>query len=64
MRVVGGKEHFFIDNPGGSGKTYLENLLLKSVRGQGHIALAVASLGCSLGATRGAHRTLSIQDSD
>ena len=36
---------FFIDGPGGTGKTYLKNLLLKSVRGQGHITLAVASSG-------------------
>ncbi len=34
---------FFIDGPGGIGKTYLENLLLKKVRANGHIALAVVS---------------------
>ena len=36
---------FFIDGPGGTGKNYFENLLLKSVRGRGKIALAFASSG-------------------
>jgi ATP-dependent DNA helicase PIF1 len=36
---------FFLDGPGGSGKTYLYNILLAKVRSQGKIALAVASSG-------------------
>jgi hypothetical protein len=36
---------FFIDGPGGTGKTFVENLLLAYVRKQGGIALAVASSG-------------------
>uniref|UniRef100_W5LX14 ATP-dependent DNA helicase n=1 Tax=Lepisosteus oculatus TaxID=7918 RepID=W5LX14_LEPOC len=34
---------FFLDAPGGTGKTFITNLLLANVRSQGHIALAVAS---------------------
>ena len=36
---------FFVDGPGGTGKTFVENLLLAYARSQGHIALAVASSG-------------------
>jgi hypothetical protein len=36
---------FFIDGPGGTGKTFVENLLLNWVRGHSEIALAVASSG-------------------
>ena len=36
---------FFIDGPGGTGKTYVENLLLAWVRSTGRIALSVASSG-------------------
>ena len=36
---------FFIDGPGGTGKTYLYNILLAKVRSQRHIALATASSG-------------------
>ena len=36
---------FFIDGPGGTGKTFVENLLLACVRRQGQIALAVTSSG-------------------
>jgi hypothetical protein len=36
---------FFIDGPGGTGKTFTENLLLSYVRGHGHVALSVASSG-------------------
>ncbi len=35
----------FIDGPGGTGKTYIENLILNVVRSRGDIALAVASSG-------------------
>src|SRR5579871_6455162 len=36
---------FFIDGPGGTGKTFVENLLLNWVRANSEIALAVASSG-------------------
>jgi PIF1-like helicase/Helitron helicase-like domain at N-terminus len=36
---------FFIDGPGGTGKTFVENLILARVRCTGRIALAVASSG-------------------
>ena len=36
---------FFVDGPGGTGKTFLINLLLAKVRSEGRIALAVASSG-------------------
>jgi hypothetical protein len=36
---------FFIDGPGGTGKTFLENAILAYVRGQGKIALAHAASG-------------------
>jgi hypothetical protein len=36
---------FFIDGPGGTGKTFLENIILARVRSTGDIALAVASSG-------------------
>lgn len=36
---------FFIEGPGGTGKTFLYNLLLAKVRSEGEIALAVASSG-------------------
>ncbi len=36
---------FFIDAPGGTGKTFLTNLLLAKIRSKGTIALAVASSG-------------------
>ncbi|XP_017468423.1 PREDICTED: uncharacterized protein LOC108360582 isoform X2 [Rhagoletis zephyria] len=36
---------FFLDAPGGTGKTFLINLLLAKIRSSGEIALAVASSG-------------------
>src|SRR5205807_1019280 len=36
---------FFIDGPGGTGKTFVYNSLLAYVRSKGNIALAVASSG-------------------
>ena len=36
---------FFIDGPGGTGKTFVQNLLLAKLRSQGMVALAVASSG-------------------
>lgn len=35
----------FVDAPGGTGKTYLLNLILARVRSQNNIAIAVASSG-------------------
>jgi hypothetical protein len=35
----------FIDGPGGTGKTYIENLILNVVHTCGDIAVAIASLG-------------------
>ena len=35
----------FLDAPGGTGKTFTANAMLHCVRGQGHVALAVASTG-------------------
>ncbi|KAL7183568.1 hypothetical protein ACSBR2_025879 [Camellia fascicularis] len=36
---------FFVDGPGGTGKTYLYRALLASVRSQGQIAIATATSG-------------------
>ena len=36
---------FFVDGPGGTGKTFVQNLLLAKLRSEGRIALAVASTG-------------------
>ena len=36
---------FFIDGPGGTGKTFVESLLLAYVRSRGQVALAIASSG-------------------
>ncbi|GBP61499.1 hypothetical protein EVAR_34736_1 [Eumeta japonica] len=38
-------EMLFLDAPGGTGKTFLTKVILAKVRGQGKIALAVASSG-------------------
>ena len=40
-----GPKVFFIDGPGGTGKTFLYNTLLTKVRGRGEIVLAMASFG-------------------
>lgn len=47
MQAVNGNEGniFFLDAPGGTGKTYLINLLLSKVRSNRDIALAVACSG-------------------
>jgi hypothetical protein len=36
---------FFLDDPGGSGKTFVYSVLLASVRRDGHVAIGVASSG-------------------
>ena len=54
---------FFLDGPGGTGKTFIENLLLNTIRAEGDIAIAVASSGIAatlLNAGRTAHSTLKI----
>jgi len=43
--LTGSPHLFFIDGPSGTGKTFLENLLLARARSMGLIALAVASSG-------------------
>ncbi|GJT32310.1 ATP-dependent DNA helicase PIF1-like protein [Tanacetum coccineum] len=40
-----GSGAFFVDGPGGTGKTYLYRALLAEVRSKGHIALATATSG-------------------
>lgn len=44
---------FFLDGPGGSGKTYLYKALLSTVRGNGEIALPVASTGIAANLLKG-----------
>ena len=54
---------FFVDSPGGCGKTFLLNLLLAGVRSQGRVALAAASSGIAallLQGGRTAHSLLKI----
>ena len=58
-----GKNAFFIDGPGGTGKTFLYKLILAKIRSQGKIALAVASSGIAaqlLPGARTAHSRLKI----
>ncbi|GBB91117.1 hypothetical protein RclHR1_18230007 [Rhizophagus clarus] len=43
--VALGDRCFFIDGPGGTGKTFLYNTLLSTIRSSGEIAVAVASFG-------------------
>ncbi|XP_027082697.1 uncharacterized protein [Coffea arabica] len=40
-----GSKSFFVDGPGGTGKTFLYRSLLATLRSQGYIAIAVASSG-------------------
>lgn len=54
---------YFVDGPGGTGKTYLFNALLDAVRRRGDVALAVASSGTAallLKGGRTAHSTFKI----
>jgi hypothetical protein len=41
--VNGRSNIYFLQGPGGTGKTFVENLILAGVRKQGKIAIAVAS---------------------
>jgi hypothetical protein len=47
MNAVGSAQGgvFFVDGPGGTGKTFLYRALLATVRGKGDIAVATATLG-------------------
>ncbi|KAE9542286.1 hypothetical protein AGLY_003413 [Aphis glycines] len=57
------KEEFFLDAPGGTGKTFLINLLLAQIRSSGKVALAVASSGIAanlLSGGRTAHLTFKL----
>jgi hypothetical protein len=54
---------FFIDAPGGTGKTYLANLLLSTVRSRGSVAVACATSGIAaqlLDGGKTAHSTFKI----
>ena len=54
---------FFLDGPGGTGKTFVYNTLLAAVRGRGRIAIAMASSGLAallLDKGRTAHSRLKI----
>lgn len=54
---------FFLDAPGGTGKTFLLSLILAAIRGQGGIALALASTGIAatlLEGGRTAHSALKL----
>lgn len=54
---------FFLDGPGGTGKTFVYNALLKSLRETGHRCLAMATSGiaaCLLEQGRTAHSSLAI----
>ena len=43
--VINGAGRFFLDAPGGTGKTFLIRLILATIRSQNNIALALASSG-------------------
>jgi hypothetical protein len=45
INVKGRNNCFFLDGPGGSGKTFLYNTLMSVLRGQGKIVISVASTG-------------------
>lgn len=54
---------FFVDGPGGTGKTYVYNAILRSLRAQGFKCMAMASSGiaaCLLEGGRTAHSTFAI----
>jgi hypothetical protein len=58
-----GKNVFFIDGPGGTGKTFVYKLILAKIRSQKKVALAVASSGIAaqlLPGARTAHSRLKI----
>ena len=54
---------FFLDGPGRTGKTFVENLLLNTIHAEGDMAITVASSGIAatlLNSGRTAHSTLKI----
>ena len=56
-------EIFFLDAPGGTGKTFLVKLILAAIRSQNHIALVLASPGIAvtlLPSERTAHSALKL----
>ncbi len=60
---TGGGDIFFLDAPGGTGKTFLIKLILASIRSQNQIALALASSGIAatlLPGGRTAHSALKL----
>lgn len=64
MRPESKKKLFFIDGPGGTGKTFLYKVLLNTIRLKGDIAIAVASSGIAallLQNGRTAHSRLKIK---
>lgn len=57
---------YFLDAPGGTGKTFLLNLILATVRSKSEIALAVASSGIAatlFSGGRTAHSTFKLKSS-
>ncbi|KAL8594540.1 hypothetical protein ACOMHN_028894 [Nucella lapillus] len=57
------KQLFFLDAPGGTGKTFLINLVLAKMRSEGKIAVAVATSGIAatlLPGGRTAHSTFKL----
>lgn len=65
MLTIAAKEggFFFLDAPGGTGKTFLISLILAKIRSQGNIALAIASSGIAatlLEGGRTAHSALKL----
>lgn len=50
MHVIEHNERaiFFVDGPGGTGKTYLYRAAIASLRKRGHIVLANATLGIAI----------------
>ena len=46
---------FFIDAPGGTGKTFLISLILDTIQAQNQIALAVVSSGITASLLEGGH---------
>jgi hypothetical protein len=39
---------FFLDDPGGLGKTFVYSVLLASIRREGHVAIGVTSFGITI----------------
>ena len=63
VRGEGTDHFFFLDSPGGTGKTYTTNLLLAKVRLGGGVAIAVASSGIAATFLQWAHSPRPLQNS-